>query len=278
MAGTMSIRRDRAAGLVISFFEEFEDEMVAGAKARLFRFLREGEAEPDLRLILRLVSRQIEHDLGEVIRTDKAALDEQANDIQPRLELTEAGGEVQQQLVQIRPILVGFLGEERVKEILATDGRTAQVSQTHELWRQGEHTLERLRRGNLEAEGQTTGVEFKPKEMADGLEPPVVRMRQAQKRLARERRKYKKVVIAKGKAMTTFDTDFRGSVRLGVGLCLLGALPELATTLDTSALRPPQRGSSRGDGASEEVSSAPEKPESPEPEAAETPDADSSAS
>ena len=146
MAGTMSVRRDRAAELVISFFDENEDEMVAGAKERLFRFLREDETEPDLRLILRLVSRQIEHDLAEVIRTDKAALDEKVNDTQPRLELIEAGGEVQKQLVYIRPILVGFLGEERAKEIIATEGRTAQVSQTHELWRQGEHTLERLRR------------------------------------------------------------------------------------------------------------------------------------
>ncbi len=67
-------------------------------------------------------------------------------------------------------------GPARSIEIVAIDGRTA--AQPELLWRQGEHTLTRLREANLALpEATTKSLRFEPRLLADELEPLVEDLR-----------------------------------------------------------------------------------------------------
>ena len=267
MAGTMSIRRQRAGTSALSFFNAHGDEIAGGATERVNIFYQADENPVDFKLGLEVVGRLMQASLDRVILADKANLDEQANDIQPGLELREAGEEVQQQLVFTRRMLTGFYGVELANEILATDGPAAGADQPLLLWRQSEQTAERLRNTPFEEPRRTSAsFDFRPSALADELEPAVLRLKAAYEAVDLERRKLESTVAEKAAATKAFDADFRDGLRFGVGLCRLAGRPDLAVRLKASLLDPPRRSSSE-EPPSEPEEESPPSPGDPEPPA-----------
>lgn len=239
MASNMSVYRQRAKHSTVSFIDAHEDEITTSIHQRFQPFLAEGESPPDVRSTLRLVGRLVENCADRVIEADKANLDELDDDFEPRLDLAEAAEEVHDRLVDVRQILRGLYGPELSQELLAIDGPTANVDQPDLLWRQGEHTMERLRDPDVApSRRKTLSVELDRSALADELEPAVKRLGAAHRVVHLERRELESTRAEKRRAMEEFDLDFRGCVRLIVGFCLLARRPDLAEKLDTAVLQP----------------------------------------
>ena len=129
------------------------------------------------------------------------------------LELTP---EQKDQIVDIRSSLVGLYGKEQANVILATDGPTGKVHQPVLLWRQGKHTVDRLRDPDFkEPKKKCAGMSLDRKAMADKLEPAVTRLGKAYVVVALERRKLESTVDGKKEAFSEFDAHFRRAVRFG---------------------------------------------------------------
>ncbi len=259
MAGNMSIRRQRAAEDAIGYLVVNEDEIVAGVTDNLFPFLEEGEEEPDVRTPLRLATRKMEDSLDSMIRADKTDFEARLAHAKLREELDEAAQDVRGQLVNIRGVVAGLYGEKRAKEIVAIDGPTAQTAQPQLLWRQGEHTVERLEKETFkEPDKNTKSIAFDRKALLEELKPAVVRLKAAQNAVVIDRRRLQKVVRAKNKVFEAFDRSFRAYVRYGVGVSRIGGLDDLAKKLNTALLQ------ARGRGTSEEEDEELLPPDSPE--------------
>ena len=253
MAGTMSIRRQRAAASAISFIEAHGEEIGTAANQATSIFYMPEETPVDYWLSLKVKARMLERRRDDVIAADEDHLDEQANDIEPTLELREAGAEVNAQLVFTRRMLTGFYGVELADKILATDGPAAGPDQPQLLWRQGKQTAERLRTTPFDEPKRTSSsFQFNPVALADELEPAVQRLERALAAVDLERRKIEATVNRKAEAIAAFDSAFRITVRFTVAVCLLAGKPNLARRLRASLLDPPRRRAGEGDGEPEE--------------------------
>ncbi len=236
MPEIMNNRRRKAGSSAIAFFAAHEGDIAAGLEERLSPLLRPGEDPVDFGLALKLLGRLVETGLGDLDLADAGHSDDT-----PLLEVLLAAREVCSQVGTIRRIFGGLYGLHGAKEILGLAGPTARPSQPDLLIRQGRHLGDRLRDPELEPPRHTASVEFDPAMMAAELDPAVDRLAEAWEAALCERFKRDEVVGAKSEAGRAFDADHRDSLRLGVGLCQMARLPELASRLRASQIKPTRR-------------------------------------
>ena len=162
---------------------------------------------------------------------------------------------VRQKLVDIRPIVQGLFGRKRAVEIVAIDGKTAR--QPEHLWRQGEHTVSRLRDPDLQVpEASTASVVFDPGGLADELEPMVTALRSAIDEVEVDRRDAATTQQAKQEAIDEHDLLMAACGRILSGFYLLAGRQDLARRIRISL---PRRQRPNGDESSDapSASSAP---------------------
>ncbi len=143
LASRLVVLRQRVTAVIHSAFKAHGSEVAPVLTGRLNPFLEEGETAFDFLQLQRVLGRMVAASLERVIAADKAHADELTNDIAPRQQRDGAVEAVRQKLIEVRRIVQGLFGEERAVEVVAVDGSTAR--QPEHLWRQGEHTVSRLR-------------------------------------------------------------------------------------------------------------------------------------
>ncbi len=162
-----------------------------------------------------------------LVDADKAHIDELAGDVATRRERDRRVKAVRDKLIEIRGILGGLFGAERTREIVAVDGATAE--QPELLWRQAEHTVDRLRDPELRLPAATTrAVSLDPSRFADELEPDVKGLRRAIDAVGIDVQEAALTVEVKKVAMAEHDRLMSACGRILSGLCLLADRPDLA--------------------------------------------------
>ncbi len=143
MASKMIVLRQRVAASIRAALATFGEEVTPALEERAGPFLDDGESALDFRLFVGLLERMVAASLERLVEADKDHLDELAGDVAGRLARDGAVAALRQKLIDIRSLVMALFGRRRAIEIVAVDGRTA--AQPELLWRQGEHTLTRLR-------------------------------------------------------------------------------------------------------------------------------------
>ncbi len=262
MASDMVIQRQKAAAAVRAALSAWGGEVTPALGERIAAFLKPGEAAFDFDLLQKVMERMVAASLETLIDADKAHIDELAGDVGGRDERDRALQAVRGKLIEIRAIVKGLFGDEHATEIVAIDGRTAM--QPEHLWRQGDHTLDRLRDGELQLPQATTAaVGFNRKGLADELEPLVKALRQSIDGVDLDRRQSATTLAAKKAAMSEHDALMGACGRMLTGLHLLAGRADLARRIRVTpprrkATNPTQSQAKKHDPASRVGNSAPQ--------------------
>ncbi len=227
MASEMVIQRQKTAAAFRAALAAFDGEVTPALGERIAAFLQPGEAAFDFRQLQATLERMIAASLQALIDADKAHIDELAGDVAGRDRRDRAVEALRRKLVEARAIVKGLFGAERAAEIVAIAGRTA--LQPELLWRQGDHTLDRLRDPELRLpEATTAAVGFDPKALGDELKPLVTTLREDIDAVELDRRQAATTLAAKKAAMAEHDQLMGACGRTLTGLYLLAGRGDLA--------------------------------------------------
>ncbi len=236
MASRLVVLRQRLAKTIHSALGRFGEIVTPALAERFEPFLAEGEAPFDVSALHSVLLRMAEASFEDMVAADKAHLDELALAIEPRRERDRSVEAVRQKLIEVRRIVQGLFGPERAVEVVAIDGVTAR--QPELLWRQGEHTVSRLRAPDFQPpEATTAAVAFDPVQLADELEPMIDALRDAIDAVELERRAAAASQQLKRDAMTEHDQLIAASGRILSGFYLLARRPDLAERIRLSLPR-----------------------------------------
>ena len=236
MASRLIVLRERVVTKLQGALEAWTGVMTTAANDRIEPFLAEGEAPFDLDLLQRVLQRMVGASFERIVEADKAHADQLTDDVAPRLERDQWVAEVRSKLIDIRRIALGLVGPKRVVEIVAIDGATAREPEL--LWRQGEHTLSRLRSPEFRLPVKSTqGVQFDPEQIADELEPLVTGLRGSIAAIRLEERTAALSLQAKLEEMDEHDQLISASRHILVGFYLLARRPDLAKRVRISLPR-----------------------------------------
>ncbi|MEM7349476.1 MAG: hypothetical protein AAF657_01635 [Acidobacteriota bacterium] len=245
MASRLVVLRQRLAKSIHSAFAGFGQIVTDAINERIQPFLDEGEVTFDFPQLQRVLARMSEESFERMVAADKAHFDELTNDIAPRLVRDQSVEAVRRKLIEVRQIIQGLFGAERTVEIVAIDGQTA--LQPERLWRQGEHTLSRLRSPDLRIpEASTRGFAFDPTRLADELEPIVRTLRDAIDAVELERQLAATSLREKQEAMAEHDALMSACGRILAGFYLLARRPDLARRIKLSLPRAGRSGVENG--------------------------------
>ncbi len=241
MASKLIIQRQKAAGASRAALSVFDDEVTPALGERLSAFLKPGEAAFDFHLLQAVLERMVAASLHTLIDADKAHLDETAGDGTSRHQRDGAVWALRRKLVEIRGIVKGLFGAKHAAEIVAIDGRTAM--QPDLLWRQGEHTLDRLRAPELQLpEATTKAVGFDRSQLGDELEPLVTALRQTTDTVELDRQQAATTLATKKAAMAEHDALMGACGRTLTGLHQLAGRSDLARRIRVT---PPRKKSAQ---------------------------------
>ena len=236
MASRMIVLRQRVAAAFRSAIVTYGKEVTPELGERTGRFLEDGEAGVDFGLLLTLLERMVAASLGQLIAADKTHLDETAGDTNRRRGRNGAVEALRAKLIDIRGLAQALFGLKPAAELVAIDGRTA--AEPELLWRQGEHTLTRLRDPGLRLpKASTRSIRFEPQALADELAPLVVDLRRAIDGVAVDRQEAALTRAAKKAAMADHDLLMGACGRIVSGLHLLAGRRDLARRIKISLPR-----------------------------------------
>ncbi len=236
MASKQVVQRQTVAGALCAAVTAWGEEVTPALDQRVTPFLEDGETGLDFSLLQEVLERMVAASLEEMIEADKAHVDERAGDGAYRTWRDAAVAALRRKLIEIRAIATGLYGPQRSREILAVQGRIA--SQPDLLWRQGEHTLARLKRPELELPAATTAaIRFDPRRLANELKPLVEDLRRAIKTIELERRSAEVTLAVKQEAMAEHDRLMSACGRILSGLHLLAGRPDLARRIRVTVPR-----------------------------------------
>lgn len=238
MASILVVLRQRLTAAIGAAVSAFGEKVTPVLNRRIEPFLERGEAAFDFLLLQQVLNRMISASLDRLVEADKAHFDELTDDIAPRLMRDKAVSALRQKLIEIRRIVQGLFGLERAVEVVAVEGATAE--QPELLWRQGEHTLTRLRDPKLRMPAaSTSSVMLDPLQLADELEPKVSAVRSAIDSIELEQRLAAASLQVKQEAMAKHDVIVGACGRILAGFYLLADRPDLARRIRLSL---PRRG------------------------------------
>lgn len=246
MASILVVLRQRLTAAIFAAIQAFGEKVTPALNKRIEPFLEGGETAFDFVLLQHMLGRMISASLKRLVEADKAHLDELTDDIAPRLARDAAVAALRQKLIEIRRIVQGLFGLKRAVEIVAVEGSTAE--QPELLWRQGEHTLVRLRDPKLRMPAaSTSSVALDPLRLADELEPKVSAVRSAIDAIELEQRQAAASLKLKQEAMAEHDVIVGACARILIGFYQLADRPDLAGRIRLSLPRRGRSGTQVGD-------------------------------
>ncbi len=255
MASRLTVLRERVVTTLLGALSAWSSVMTTAVNERIEPFLREGEAPFDLTQLQQLLQRMVQASFERIVEADKAHVDQLTDAIAPRLERDGWMAKVRRKLIDIRRIALGLVDPKRVVEIVAIDGATAEEPEL--LWRQGEHTLSRLRSPDFRLPAVTTqAVSFDPLQLADELEPLVTGLRGSIAAVQLEERTAALSLQVKTEDMDEHDQLISASRHILVGFYLLARRPDLARRVRISLPRPRRSRSRNGEALTAETPDA----------------------
>jgi hypothetical protein len=232
------------------------------ARVLLAPVLTKGESVPDAGLLLELFARRVDGVADELEAADKAHNEELSDDAEPRRRRDEAAEDLRTVMLEVKRTLQTLFGD----DALAAFKLPAEVPQDPaSVRRTAADVADALETKDL------------PKPKIEGIKkvdaaPWLARLKRSLKRLdaaskdiAREVREAEVTLIAKNRALQTFEATFGASAAAGWGLLTAVGDKEHAARISLSPRRPSPGGVKGGGDVEPEGGEAPEPGDEEEP-------------
>lgn len=235
MSSKQITSREKSALAVVSVGETQSDATGAALGALLKPHLAQGEALPNLALVITLVARALDAAKARMVEADAAHEAELGDDAPLRKARDEAASALSDKLVELREVITGVYGAPAASMVFAAPAPEDPVV----LSRFAGEVAAQLGRVTLPAP-RLKGAKLDIAETVSALQEHSATLDGHLKGVARELREAQATLDVKNRAMAAYDERFAGVATTLTGLLRLAGKPELAAKVRPSTRRPGQ--------------------------------------
>lgn len=236
MSSKLVLGRQKSATAVTAAAETHAGPTAAAITKTLASCLQQGEAMPDVALLLRLIGRFLSRACAEMVIADAAHTAELGDDDAPREARDKAAADLYAKLVELREIVTGLYGADAVKAF-GLSGATPQDPVA--LSGFAGDVVKALGAKPLPA-SRVKGAQVDAKATAQALVKERATLETSLADVARETREAQQTLSVKNTALAGYDDAFGRAASALVGLLRLSGDAELAERLRPSARHPGQ--------------------------------------